>query len=189
MFVAAFHPWRCGQHFFGNVLSTSLECVFFFTISAVGHSTCNGSTEGGAVLKCIRDRFNDAVRFTTCRRHSFFSFWGRKFVYACVVFGCSGGRANREFSPSKNFLQLLRWRKLNEQKIFHDEQLVYARVCIKVASYTRFHLKCHIANSSQVKLAVSSNTAWSWNFYSCAWALNLNYTALKNFRHFVRRWK
>ena len=39
---------------------------------------------------------------------------------------------------------------------------MYVYVCeyrIKVASYIRFHLKCHIVNSSQVKLAVSSNTA------------------------------
>ena len=41
---------------------------------------------------------------------------------------------------------------------------VHAYMCeyhIKVASYTGFHLKCHITNSSQVKLAVGSNTAHS----------------------------
>ena len=41
---------------------------------------------------------------------------------------------------------------------------VRAYVCehrIKVASYTQFHLKCRIANTSRVKLAVSSNTAQS----------------------------
>ena len=30
---------------------------------------------------------------------------------------------------------------------------------IKVASYTGFRLKCHIANSSEVKLAVTSDAA------------------------------
>ena len=52
------------------------------------------------------------------------------------------------------------------RKISYAEQLVYAGtvyayMCdyrIKVASYTGFHLKCRIMNSSQVKLAVSSNT-------------------------------
>ena len=60
--------------------------------------------------------------------------------------------------------------KLREKltdEIFYTQKfpkLRYAYVCeyhIEVASYTGFHLKCRIANASQEKLAVSSNTAQS----------------------------
>ena len=61
-------------------------CVFIFlTISVVGHNTCNGSTEGGAVLKCIRDRFNDAVRFTNLLS-SFFFFFLREKICLCLCY-------------------------------------------------------------------------------------------------------
>ena len=54
---------------------------------------------------------------------------------------------------------------LNGRRLFNGESLVYTR--IKVASYTGFHLKCHIANSSPVKLAIISNTALVLRPYVC----------------------
>ena len=91
---------------------------------------------------------------------------------------------DREIFTSKNFRLLLKWQKLIERKFFHGWQLVYACMCTCAnsveASYTGFYLKwwwCHIANSSQVKLAVISNTAQSWNF-TC---VNSNYAPEKFF--------
>ena len=64
----------------------------------------------------------------------------------------------RKFSLEKNFASCA--------KIFCNEQLVYPRMrtCVNTILNSMLHripFECHIANSSQVKLAVTSNTVHS----------------------------